>query len=247
MVIGLAVMVGSDLWIFLNLPGFMIVVGGTFAATLIKFPLTTCMSAFIDGIKVAFVDRKEDPESLIEQASELAGHVRKGGLLALERQTIKNAFLKKGIMMCVDGNNPEFIQKVLTTDMMQTIQREEVGERIFRAIGDSAPAFGMIGTLVGLVQMLTNMGDPATIGPAMAIALLTTLYGALIANLIAIPMADKMETKAMQDRNNRTLIIESVLSIQRGENPRLMGDLLEVYVKDDRRRAAREERRRSAG
>ena len=101
--------------------------------------------------------------------------------------------------------------------------------------------------LSGLVQMLTNMGDPATIGPTMAIALLTTLYGALITNLIANPIADKLETKAVQDRNNCTLVIKSVLSIQRGENPRLMGDLLEVYIKAERRRAAREERRRSAG
>ena len=236
-VIGLAVAVGSDLWIFLNLPGFLIVLGGTFTATLIKFPVSTFLTALVDGTKAVFLERRDDSQELILTAGELAEKVRRAGLLSLENEHIDNVFLRKGNKMCVDGNTPQFIHKVLTTDMTQAIRREEVGERIFRSIGDSAPAFGMIGTLVGLVQMLTDMGDPATVGPAMAVALLTTLYGALIANLIAIPMADKLQTKAMQDRNIRALIIDSVLSIQKGENPHVMDELLEVYVRDAERKS----------
>ena len=230
-VIAVAVLFGSDFWIFLNLPGFLIVIGGTFAATLIKFPIATFATALVDGTKAAFIDRGDDSQELIRTA----------GLLSLENEPIENAFLRRGIKMCVDGNSPQFIHKVLTTDMTQTIRRDEVGERIFRSIGDSAPAFGLIGTLVGLAQMLNKMGDPATVGPAMAVALLTTLYGALIAHLIALPIADKLQTKTLQDRNVRALIIDSVLSIQKGENPRVLDELLEVYVPDNARRRGADE------
>ncbi len=241
-VIGAAVVVGSDLGVFLNLPGFLIVVGGTFAATLIKFPISNLAGALWDGIKVAFIARRTDAQQLIEQAGVLATVARKKGVLALEDQPIGNAFMRKGIMMIVDGAGPEHIHQVLTRDMTQSIQREENGERIFRAIGDSAPAFGMIGTLVGLVQTLSQMSDPAAIGPNMAIALLTTLYGAVIAYLLANPIAEKLSTKAIQDRSNRELILDSVLGIQRGENPRVIVELLEAYVKDDRRRGTADQR-----
>ena len=240
-VIAVAVLFGSDFWIFLNLPGFLIVIGGTFAATLIKFPIATFATALVDGTKAAFIDRGDDSQELIRTAGALAEKVRKAGLLSLENEPIENAFLRRGIKMCVDGNSPQFIHKVLTTDMIQTIRRDEVGERIFRSIGDSAPAFGLIGTLVGLAQMLNKMGDPATVGPAMAVALLTTLYGALIAHLIALPIADKLQTKTLQDRNVRALIIDSVLSIQKGENPRVLDELLEVYVPDNARRRGADE------
>ncbi|MBM3505688.1 MAG: hypothetical protein FJX65_17710 [Alphaproteobacteria bacterium] len=127
--------------------------------------------------------------------------------------------------------------------MTQSIQREESSERIFRAMGEAAPAFGLIGTLVGLVQMMAQLEDPSKIGGAMAVALLTTLYGAIIANLICIPIADKLETKAIQDRTNRELIIDSVLGIQRGENPRVLVELLEAYTKVDRRKGNGEDAR----
>jgi len=220
-VIGAAVMVGSDLGVFLNLPGFLIVIGGTFAATLIKFPIANLAGALWDGIKVAFISRRTDAQQLIEQAGALATVARKKGVLALEDQPIGNAFMRKGIMMIVDGAGPEHIHQVLTRDMTQSIQREEIGERIFRAIGDSAPAFGMIGTLVGLVQTLSQMNDPAAIGPNMAIALLTTLYGAVVAYLLANPIAEKLATKAL---------------------PRVIVELLEAYVKDDRRRGTTDPR-----
>lgn len=244
-VIALAVAEGSDFLVFLNLPGFLIVFGGVFASTLIKFPISTLGSALWDGIKVAFIARRVDPQQLIRMAGEMATIVRKNGILALDSYPIKNTFLQKGVTMCVDGAAPDHIHQVLTRDMTQSIQREEVSERVFRAIGEAGPAFGLIGTLIGLVQMLIQMNDPTKIGPAMAIALLTTLYGALIANLVAIPIADKLETKALQDRTNRELIIDTVLGIQRGENPRVLVELLEAYIKDDRRQT--EDDRRDDG
>ena len=220
-----------------------LVIGGTFAATMIKFPVAICFRALVDGTKVVFRDRKESATNLVAEIGDLAAIAQRDGILSLERQPIKNAFLRKGIQMCVDGTDEDFIKKVLTTEITQTIHRSETSEKIFRAIGESAPAFGLIGTLVGLVQMLTNMTDASSLGPSMAIALLTTLYGALIASLIALPMAEKLEHKALQDRNDRGLIIDSVLSIHRGEHPRAMGELLEVYLTSDKRKSRLDRRK----
>jgi chemotaxis protein MotA len=234
-VVTMAVLSGSDLWLFLNLPGFLIVVGGTFAATLIKFPLRDVFVAFRTGIKAAFVTDKETPRQLIDVALDLAKKVRKGGLLALEEVALPNPFFQKGVQLCVDGHNIDVVNDALTAEMDLTIQRHAEGAKIFRGIGDSAPAFGMIGTLVGLVQMLSNMEDPKTIGPAMAIALLTTLYGALIANLIALPIADKLETKVEQERVSKSLILESILQIHSGQNPSVLEELLEAYLPENQR------------
>ena len=163
-----AVLSGSDIWVFLNIPGFLIVICGTFAATLIKFPITTVFVAFAVGTKAAFGGKSEDkPRVLVEKALELAQEVRKNGLLALENVTLTNDFFQNGIKLCVDGYNDEILRKALTSDMELSIQRHEEGAKIFRGIGESAPAFGMIGTLVGLVQMLAGLDDPKTIGPAL--------------------------------------------------------------------------------
>jgi len=236
-VVLLAVMTGSDLGIFLNIPGFLIVVGGTLAATLIKFPLSIVFSAFATGLKAAFVNERDDVPSMVELAVVLARESRKNGMLALENAEIKNPFFKKGIQYCVDGHDPEFIHKALVSEMNLTIKRHEEGSEIFRAIGDSAPAFGMIGTLVGLVQMLTNMDDPKTIGPAMAIALLTTLYGALIANLVALPIASKLKKKTEHERVTKSLIIDAVTNIQSGTSHSALEELLSAYLPETRHRA----------
>jgi chemotaxis protein MotA len=224
-----AILSGSSLTLFINIPSVMVVAGGTIAATLIKFPLANFLSAFKVALN-AFFHKAENPNALIETAVRLSHVVRKEGLLALEHQELENRFFQKGLQFCVDGEDAEFVRKVLTQDMDLTIERHEVGQKIFRAIGDSAPAMGMIGTLVGLVQMLANMEDPKSIGPAMAVALLTTLYGALIANLVALPIADKLELRSNEERINKSLIIESIAGIQAGQNPRVMEELLKTYL-----------------
>jgi len=232
-----AISTGSDLLIFLNLPGFLIVAGGTIAAVLIKFPLKICLQSFTEGIKTAFVDRSERPEELIKLATELASLKRKHGNLALEDAHIKNALFNKGIELVIDGHKADLITKVLQLEMDHAIERHEVGERVFRAIGDSAPAFGMIGTLVGLVQMLSNMQDPNALGLGMAVALLTTLYGSLIANLIALPIADKLQMRHESEYQNKALIIECILGIEKGENPRIMEEILITYLSGDQRKS----------
>jgi chemotaxis protein MotA len=178
----------------------------------------------------AFMYKPEDPQSLIREGVELANIARKEGVLGLEGREISNPFLERGIQLCVDGHEPEFVRQMLNKDVNLTIERHERGQAIFRAIGDVAPAMGMIGTLIGLVQMLSNMDDPKAIGPAMAVALLTTLYGAVIANALAIPIADKLALRSNEERLNKALILEAINAIQEGINPRVMEELLKTYL-----------------
>jgi len=229
-VITLAVASGSDFTVFFNLPGFLIVIGGTTAAILIKFPLKICLHSVVSGLKTTFIDRSERPEEIIKLATMLSKIKRREGHLGLENVPIKNALFRKGVQLIVDGHKPEIISKVLSLDVHHSIERHQAGERVFRAIGDSAPAFGMLGTLVGLVQMLSQMDDPQKLGLGMAVALLTTLYGSLIANLIAIPLADKLQMRYESEFNTKTLIMESVLNIEKSENPRVMEEILLTYI-----------------
>lgn len=225
---------GAAAGTFINMPSLAIVLGGTFAVVLMRFTL----GQFIGSIKTAtkaFLHKSESPEEIIESVVELAGIARKEGLLALERQEITNPVLAKGINLLVDGHEPAVVRKSLLTEMNETLNRHSIGQQIFKAIGDAAPAMGMIGTLVGLVQMLSNMSDPKSIGPAMAVALLTTLYGAMLANMFALPIADKLSLRSNEEQLNKTIIIESVMGIQEGQNPKILGDILKNFLPSSRR------------
>lgn len=224
-----AIVIGGSALIFLNVPSLLIVGVGTIMVVLMKFPLTHFLSAFKIAMK-AFLHKPEDPQQLIREGVELANIARKEGVLGLEGQEIENPFLKRGIQLCVDGHEPEFVRQMLTKDVNLTIERHDKGQAIFKAIGDVAPAMGMIGTLIGLVQMLSAMDDPKAIGPAMAVALLTTLYGAVIANAFAMPIADKLAHRSSEERLNKTLILEAINAIQEGINPRIMEELLKTYL-----------------
>lgn len=242
LIVGLAMLANASLLTFLNLPGLAIVLGGTFAVTLIKFRMPSVMSAFRLAFSAAFTDRVARPAELVREVGALATVVRKEGILGLENHQTDNAFLSKAISLCVDGHPPELVEEALAQEVQQTSERYEVAERVFRGIGESAPAIGMLGTLVGLVQMLNTLDDPSSIGPAMAIALLTTLYGAFIAQLIALPLADKLQLKAEDETRNQMLIITSIKNIMRGENPRVMTELLSSFVHPDQRTGLAPER-----
>ncbi|MCH8497706.1 MAG: MotA/TolQ/ExbB proton channel family protein [Marinobacter sp.] len=235
LIVTLAMLANASVITFMNLPGLALVLGGTFAVTLIKFRLKTVASAFRLAFGAAFTDRTDNPVDLVREVEALARIVRKDGILGLERHETKNLFLRKSVSLCVDGHPPEFVEEALLEDMQQTMERHEVAERVFRGIGESSPAIGMLGTLVGLVQMLNVLDDPSSIGPAMAIALLTTLYGAFIAQLIALPLADKLQLKAQDERRNMALIVTSITNIMRGQNPRVITELLSVYVTPEQR------------
>lgn len=235
-IVVVAMLANATALTFINLPGLAIVFGGTFAVTLIKFRLPTVVSAFRLAGATAFTDRLDRPTDLIREVGELARVVRKDGILGLESHETGNEFLAKAISLCVDGHPPEMVEESLLQDIEQTMERYEVAERVFRGIGESAPAIGMLGTLVGLVQMLNSLDDPSSIGPAMAIALLTTLYGAFIAQLIALPLADKLQLKAEDERRNRLLITTSIQNILKGQNPRVITELLSAFISPDQRR-----------
>lgn len=229
-----SIVTGGEFSIFVNMPSLMVVVGGTFGAVMMKFTLGQFFGAFKVAMR-AFIFKLDKPEDLIEQTVEMANEARKGGLLALEGKETGNDFLAKGIQMMVDGHEPEVVRQTLMKDLTAAVERHSTGKKIFMAIGDAAPAMGMIGTLIGLVQMLSNMSDPASIGPAMAVALLTTLYGAVIANVFAIPIADKLGLRANEERMVKSMIIDSLQGIQEGRNPRVIEELLKTYLPSSKR------------
>lgn len=236
-VIVVAILLGGDMSIFINVPSFAIVVGGTLGATLAQISLKHFLGSFKVALK-AFLHKGVSQDKLIEEVVELANAARKEGILALEGKDISHTFLKKGIDLCIDGHAPEVVHSMLLKDINLTIERHETGVKMFKSIGDAAPAMGMIGTLIGLVQMLSNMSDPKAIGPAMAVALLTTLYGAVIANALAIPLSEKLKMRSAEERLNRNLILESVSSIQAGTNPRVVEQLLMTFLPESRRQTA---------
>jgi chemotaxis protein MotA len=229
-VIGIAIATGGDVGLFVNLPGILIVLGGTLAATLIKFRLVDMISAFALGMRTAFREVASDPNKIYKDVLEMAAAARKSGVLALQDFKIDNALLRLGIRLVVDGHSADNVRHILDQEINQMLICQEKGETMFRGIGDSAPAFGMIGTLVGLVQMLANLSDPGNIGPAMAVALLTTFYGALIANLIAIPIADKLAAKTTQDRIVNDLVFESVMLIHQRQGPQVIAETLAAFL-----------------
>ncbi|MBA1444176.1 MAG: flagellar motor protein PomA [Chromatiales bacterium] len=229
-----AIATGGDVMLFVNVPSILIVVGGTFMVTLMQVSLGDFLGSFGMGMK-AFFYKTDDPKKLIEEAVELADIARKNGLLALEGQEISNDFLERGIGLCVDGHDPSLVNKLLSKDINLTIERHEIGQTMFKNMAVMAPAMGMIGTLICLVQMLANMSDPASIGPAMAVALLTTLYGAVIANVFAQPMADKLARSSAMEKTNKSLIIETISGIQEGMNPRVLEQLLSTYLPSSKR------------
>lgn len=227
---------GSGALVFINAPSIMIVLGGTFAVVMMRFTLSQFLGAFKTAGK-AFSHKGESAEELIAAVVELATVARKEGLLALEGREINNPVLQTGITMLVDGHEPGVVRKSLTTEMNETVARHGIGQAIFKQIGDAGPAMGMIGTLVCLVQMLSNMSDPKSIGPAMAVALLTTLYGAMLANMFALPISDKLALRSTEEQMKKNIIITSVLGIQEGQNPKVLEDLLKNYLPSSKRDA----------
>jgi len=187
-VIVAAIVLGGSVGVFINVPSLVVVIGGTFMVTLLQISLAQFLGSFKVGL-TAFMHKSTKPESLIEEAIELADVARKEGILALESKEISDPFLNDGVKLCIDGHSLEIVQKMLSRDINLALERHTIGITMFKSIAVAAPAMGMIGTLIGLVQMLANMDDPKSIGPAMAVALLTTLYGAIIANAVAGPIA----------------------------------------------------------
>jgi len=229
-----SIFLGGAPGVFLNTPSLLIVLVGTFLVTMMKFSLKQFFSATGIAVK-AFTQRVPNPEAIIEKSVELAKTARQGGILALEDAEVPDDFMKMGVGLLIDGHPSEVVRSMLNKDLNQTLQRHHDGQGIFKAIGDVGPAMGMIGTLIGLVQMLSVMDDPKQIGPAMAVALLTTLYGAILANVIAIPVADKLALRSKEEQRHKSLVIDALIGIQEGQNPRIIESMLEAYLPRSRR------------
>jgi len=230
-----AMVTSGGIGLFIDVPSILIVVAGSLFVVMMKFNLKQFLGAVKIGLK-AFMFKIDRPEDLIEQSVSMADAARKGGFLALEEAQISNTFMQKAVDMLVDGHDGDVVRNALEKDIALTEERHKAGIGIFKAMGDVAPAMGMIGTLVGLVAMLSNMDDPKSIGPSMAVALLTTLYGAVIANMIAIPMADKLSLRMNEELLNRNLIMDAVLAIQDGQNPRVIEGFLKNYLAEKQRK-----------
>ena len=231
-----AIFLGGSVSTFLNVPSLVVVVGGTMMVTLCQISLAQFLGSFKVALR-AFLHKATKPEVLIEEAIELADTARKEGILALESKEIGDPFLDTGIKLCIDGHSSEVVTKMLSKDINLELERQMTGITMFKSVAEASPAMGMIGTLIGLVQMLSNMDDPKSIGPAMAIALLTTLYGAIIANAIALPIAAKLKAVSSNERLNKLLILESISGIQEGTNPRVLQQLLTTYLPEKQREA----------
>ncbi|MBV1874684.1 MAG: flagellar motor protein PomA [Gammaproteobacteria bacterium] len=230
----LAMMLGGSVLVFINIPSLLVVIVGSVFAVLMKYSV----SQFVGAIGVAakaFKFKTDASEELIVEVVELADIARKGGLLSLEGKEVSNEFMQKGIQLLIDGHDPEIARDMMMKDMSRAKARHAQGASIFTALGDVAPAMGMIGTLVGLVQMLSAMDDPKSIGPAMAVALLTTLYGAMIANMFALPVAGKLELRANEESQSKLLIIDALVAIQGGQNPKVIQQMLQTYIPETKR------------
>ena len=228
--------------VLLQFSSIVITLGGTLAATLLSYP----MKSFINLWKVmqkAFVHKEVPASEIIEEIITLANIARKEGLLSLEEygEKIDDDFLKKGIILIVDGTDPELVRNILETELNFLEERHGQGQGILETMGAFAPAFGMIGTLIGLINMLQHMDDPKAIGPNMSVALVTTFYGSVLANVVFLPLAKKLKIRSQSEVLIKELMIEGLLSIQAGENPRIIEEKLKTFIPPEQRVALKKE------
>jgi chemotaxis protein MotA len=229
------VLMGGDFRMFYDIHAVIIIFGGSFAATLIRFPLSAMIHGIPLGAKFAFTLRRTTARDLVDELASIAEIARKQGPVGLEKVETDEPFLAKGIRYVADGYDAGFIRDNMERDRDNFLMHLDEGSKIYRAVGDCAPAFGMIGTLIGMVQMFSNMSDPSKLGPFMAVALLATLYGALVANLFCLPIADKLHVKLLDEETNRTLIIDGILMIRDSKSPALVREMLLAYLPEKHR------------
>lgn len=227
----ISIMMGGPLDAFLDLPSVFIVFGGTIASTIVSYSGKTLKSlkeVYSNAFKKKDIDLNQDIELIIS----IANIARREGLLALEDAITEmdNPFLKKGVMLIVDGADAELIKNILETEIYFIEARHNQGQAVINSMASYAPAYGMIGTLIGLILMLKNLNDIAALGPGMATALITTFYGVILANLLFVPISKKLKAQSESESLQKELYIEGLLSIQNGENPRIIRDKLTSFI-----------------
>ena len=226
-----AMAVGGSITIFINIPSVLIVICGTFGVIMINYPLKEVIGMIKIAMKAIFASVPPGVD-VIKQFVEFATKARREGILSLEGDVtdVKDEFVKKGVGLAIDGLEPEAIREIMEAEIEGLENRHKLGAEIFTQLGTFAPAMGMIGTLIGLVQMLQNMDDPSSIGPAMAVALLTTFYGSIMANMVCLPIAGKLRMYSGKETNVKNIIIEGVIGLANGENPRIVEQKLMVFL-----------------
>ena len=227
---------------FVEFNSFLITIGGSFSAMLIAYPLNKFTNS-IKGIVHIFKNKDLNEGELINRIIELSNVARKEGLLALEEAAseLNDEFLKKGILLIVDGTDPELVRNILETEMAFIENRHKDVQGFWENLASFGPAWGMIGTLVGLINMLKNMSDPSSIGPNMSVALITTLYGSILANFVANPAANKLKVRSSAEILLKEVMIEGLLSIQAGENPRVIEEKLKAFLAPTLRKSLEKE------
>jgi chemotaxis protein MotA len=234
----IAIVMGGGIALFINIPSLMIVVGGTLGATMINYPLKDVLGA-IKVVKNAFFSNNSAADDIVRQFVQFGGKARREGILALEGdvKNVEDDFLGKGLQLSVDGLEPQAIETIMGTEVDFLRERHQLGAEIFSTMGTFSPALGMIGTLIGLVQMLQSMDDPNSIGPAMAVALLTTFYGSVMANLVYMPISGKLKTRSKEETLVKEMIIQGIISLTKGENPRILEQKMLAFIPPKERKS----------
>jgi len=222
---------GGDPMAFVDIPSVLITVGGTMGATILANPLERTKSLG-KILRASFITEQIDLIGLIQTLVSFAEKARREGLLALEEDAgqLDDVFMRKAIQLVVDGTDPELVKSILDTEIGLMEERHNANKGYLDTIAEFGPAYGMIGTLIGLIQMLGNLDDPDALGPGMAVALITTMYGSIMANMVAVPVGKKLAVNSGREVLARELMVEGILSIQAGENPRIVEEKLKVFL-----------------
>ncbi|MDR3332145.1 MAG: motility protein A [Synergistaceae bacterium] len=231
MVVVTGMALGGDIMSFVDIPSIFIVLGGTLGATMVANPLERTKN-MPKIMKNAFFSEQIDTIGLIQTLVSFAEKARREGLLALEEDAgqLDDEFMRKSIQLVVDGTDPELVKSILDTEIGLLEERHTANKGFLDSVAELGPAFGMLGTLIGLIQMLQNLDDPSALGPGMAVALVTTFYGSILANMFAIPLGKKLTQNSSREVLARELMVEGILSIQAGENPRIVEEKLKVFL-----------------
>lgn len=236
---------GGNIGAYIDFPSVLITVGGSCGAVIAAYPSDKLKS--VSGvIRSAFVSREPNLVGMVQTIVSFAEKARREGLLALEGDVadLDNEFLKKSIQLVVDGTDPELVKAILDTEIGVREDRHMANKSIFDSLAELAPAYGMIGTLIGLIAMLGNLQDVSSLGPGMAVALITTMYGSMMANMFAIPISKKLSARSAQQIVAMELMVEGILAIQAGENPRIVEEKLKVFLPPKLRLTLDEEKER---
>ena len=227
----ITMLLGGTPALFMNAPSVMITVGGTVSAIVTAYTMKE-LTNIINVVKNTLSTSDESPNEIIALLVKFAERARREGILALEKQMeeVTDTFLKSGMQLAVDGTEPELLKDIMETELFYLEERHKKGHGQLQTFADLAPAWGMIGTLIGLILMLANLSDPDALGPGMAVALITTFYGSIMANMIFIPMTTKLKGKTQQELFIRQLMIQGILSIQSGDNPRIVEQKLNSFI-----------------